>query len=171
MSAQILAASSLLAAAAVTDWRSRRIPNPLVLAGLLAGAWLAFVQGGGDGLLAAGKAFGIALALMLPGFALRIFGAGDAKLVAVLALFVPLADWFMILAAGLVASGLLALAGSIASGRAGILAANLKFAMFALASRDLRAVQDSTASTAYRVPFAVALLLAWLGWLALGGLR
>jgi len=69
----------LAAAAAWTDWRTRRIPNGLTLGILLSGLGLRAVGGLGllaEGLLGAG--LGLALAVVL--FGIGALGGGDGKL-------------------------------------------------------------------------------------------
>ena len=72
----------LVAIAAIFDIVCRRIPNWLVLAGVLAGlVWNSSVAGWpGSGRAAAG--LGLGLALYLPLYLIRARGAGDVKLLA-----------------------------------------------------------------------------------------
>jgi prepilin peptidase CpaA len=72
-----------------TDFRQLRVPNSLLLLVLVPAALMQLIQGAG--LLGVGNAdalsgFGIGLLLGLPGYALRQFGAGDVKYMAVLGL-------------------------------------------------------------------------------------
>ncbi len=70
----------LVLAAAVYDIRFRRIPNRLVLAGLVAGfAWNVY-SAGWSGLGAASAGLGTGFALYFPLYLLRARGAGDVKL-------------------------------------------------------------------------------------------
>lgn len=96
---------ALLLAAAVTDWRARRIPNWLTGAGvayaLVANAWLA--PSALDGLLASVFGFGIGLLLPMPLYLLRATGAGDVKLFAMIGAFVgPAVAWQAVLASFIV---------------------------------------------------------------------
>ncbi len=79
-------ATAVLAWAAVTDVRSRRIPNWCVAA--LLGLYLpwALTSGWADALSGL-EAAAIALAVTFALYAFRIFGAGDSKLFAACALF------------------------------------------------------------------------------------
>jgi len=72
----------LVAVAALFDIRFRRIPNWLVLAGIIAGlAWNAYSSGwSGLGSCAAG--LGLGFVLYFPLYLLRARGAGDVKLLA-----------------------------------------------------------------------------------------
>jgi len=72
----------LVMVAAVYDIRYRRIPNWLVLAGIVAGcAWNTY-SSGGTGLLHALKGLGLGFILYFPLYLLRARGAGDVKLLA-----------------------------------------------------------------------------------------
>src|SRR3954466_2040420 len=79
--AQILLGILVLVAAGY-DIRYRRIPNWLVLAGIVTGfAWNVF-SSGWSGLGHAAAGFGLGLALYFPLYLLRARGAGDVKLLA-----------------------------------------------------------------------------------------
>ena len=74
-----------VAAAAVWDVRTRRIPNQLVVVGLFLGMALAGVEGNlSTSLLGAGVALGVGI---VP-FALHALGGGDVKAAIVVGLFV-----------------------------------------------------------------------------------
>lgn len=79
------AACGLVAASAVCDLRTRRIPNAIPLA--LLGLFAVYAMAGGAGPLAAVLVhFGLGALLLAAGFVLYLtggFGAGDAKLIAV----------------------------------------------------------------------------------------
>jgi prepilin peptidase CpaA len=77
----------LVAVAAYYDIRYRRIPNWLVLSGIVAGfAWNALFSGGNtswwSGLLRAGEGLGLGFALYFPLYLIRGRRAGDVKLLA-----------------------------------------------------------------------------------------
>ncbi len=74
----------LVCAAALSDLRSRTIPNRLLLPGLIIGLALAALENGTDGLLISLAGFGLGFALLLPGYLMRFTGAGDLKLLATL---------------------------------------------------------------------------------------
>src|SRR5580692_9205637 len=72
----------LVAIAAVFDIRYRRIPNWLVLAGIIVGfAWNVYASGW-SGLLRALEGLGLGFILYFPLYLLRARGAGDVKLLA-----------------------------------------------------------------------------------------
>ena len=70
------------AVAAAFDIRFRRIPNWLVLAGIIAGFGSNFITAGWHGFSYAAAGLGLGLALYFPLYLLRARGAGDVKLLA-----------------------------------------------------------------------------------------
>jgi len=83
MSATVaLALAALLAAAAVSDLRSRRIPNTLTLPACLVFLLLRLALAGPDGLWSGLGGLTLGLALMLPAYGLGVMGGGDVKLLA-----------------------------------------------------------------------------------------
>jgi prepilin peptidase CpaA len=111
--------AALLIWGAVTDVRTARIPNKLVLAGLLLAPAVGLAQGGLAGLGAALAAAGIALAIGFAGFALGAIGGGDAKFLMVGAALVGLPQMVPYLLAAGALGGLLAI-GTIAWQRRGL---------------------------------------------------
>jgi prepilin peptidase CpaA len=101
-----------VALAAGSDLRSRRIPNALTAGGLFAALVLrAFL---GLGALCAGfVGAGIALAIMLPLFAMRGVGGGDAKLMIMVGAFLGPKGFFVaLLATGIVGGAMSLVAAS-----------------------------------------------------------
>jgi len=93
------------------DWRWRRLPNALLLCGLLLGAvhWLVF------GLMPFGSALSegllaalLGLALFLPFYVAGWMGAGDVKLMAVIGWLGGLKVLFMVILCGSLLAGMLA---------------------------------------------------------------
>jgi prepilin peptidase CpaA len=72
----------LVTIAAIYDIRYRRIPNWLVLAGIVAGISWNVLSSGGSGLGRAAAGLGLGFALYFPLYLLRARGAGDVKLLA-----------------------------------------------------------------------------------------
>ncbi len=108
-----------LAAACWWDWRDRRIPNALVVGTLLAGLALQVFSPPGAGLfeaerrggLGVASAAGAALVMLLAGLWLwrvKLFGAGDAKLLAAVAAFTGWPGVVALLLLTLLAGGILA---------------------------------------------------------------
>jgi prepilin peptidase CpaA len=95
--------------AAWSDWRTRRIPNWLTVAGVILGVGLHTVIAGRRGAAASLEGVGLALALLLPLVLLRALGAGDWKLMGALGAFLgPWMVLFVMLASFLI-SGFMAI--------------------------------------------------------------
>jgi prepilin peptidase CpaA len=78
----------LLTVACASDWRTRRIPNEVVVALAVCGVILAMVSKSWvAGLTHAGAGGAVGLAIWLPFYALRTLGAGDVKLFAAASTF------------------------------------------------------------------------------------
>lgn len=116
--------AGLLLAASVSDARSRRIPNALVLYGSLLGLILQTLAPTGAGLVPGGAAGlpaallgGLAgLALFMPLHALRILGAGDVKLLGMAGVWLGAAAVVHAALWTLMAGGLLALVAMLHAG-------------------------------------------------------
>jgi prepilin peptidase CpaA len=101
---------ALVIAAAAFDLHSRRIPNVLVLLGLIAAVpvqWIA--HGGTAGLWLGLQGLATGIAVMLPFYLLRAFGAGDAKLMGAIGAFVGPSTVLLIALATFLVGGLWAL--------------------------------------------------------------
>ncbi len=111
----LLLLAALLIAAAVGDVRTRLIPNRLTLAvALLAPAWwIAAGYSGHDMLLQIALSAGV-LTVFAACFALGMMGGGDVKLLAALALWLPLVRMAQLLVWMALAGGVLTLAMLIA---------------------------------------------------------
>jgi prepilin peptidase CpaA len=103
------ALAMMVLVAAITDVRTRRIPNLLTATGGLVALILRAFMGGPaffDGLLGAG----VALALLLPLFAMGGVGGGDAKLLMVAGAFLGPKGFIVALLATALLGGLMSLA-------------------------------------------------------------
>ena len=187
-----LGLAAVLAGACVEDLRSRRIPNRVILAGLaLALGWqIAGVPGrwtfdpvapGSVGLVGGLAAFLAMLVAFLPFYALRIMGAGDVKLLAVVAAFfgVSTSAWTQLPGLALsvlVAGGLLALLRMVVARNAAVVLANVRTILVGVRARVAGtpgAGFDPATASADRMPYAFAILAGtvfyagakWSGWL------
>lgn len=99
----------LLAIAAWQDIKNYRIPNLLVLIGMIAGVILHSNANGWPGFLHAVQGMLVGMAVLLPMYLLRLMGAGDVKLMGMAGAF--LGPWQVIgaLLAVLVVGGILAI--------------------------------------------------------------
>jgi prepilin peptidase CpaA len=162
---QTLCLGALLAAAAWSDWRTRRIPNALTLAGAAAAIALHLAAGGGA-VLQGLQGFGLALAVGVPLFALGALGGGDVKLLAAVGAFMGpgrFAGAFLVIA---VLGGALALLdaarrralGPLLAGGAGLVRQWL-----VLGPRGMiRAAPAGSATIPYGIPIALGALAWWL---------
>jgi len=142
---------TLVGLAAAWDVAQRRIPNPLIVVGLLLGLAVQTQLGGLAGLGLGLSGAAIAFAVGIVPFALRAVGGGDVKLTMVVGAFLGWKQLLAVLLLALVAHGIVA---------AGFLGA-----------RSVLGRLGRTHGALDRVPFAVGLALATylhtLGWIRL----
>lgn len=157
----------LLLPAVVTDVRSHRIPNLLVLPFWVLGPLLHLALSGSAGLLVSASGLGLALALGFPLWLVGWFGAGDVKLIAAIGGLLGInLVWPMLGAVALSGAGLalLALAWKGALGRA----MERLWASFALsvAARKSVYIEAQGSDAEIRLPYAIAIAcgtsLVWL---------
>jgi prepilin peptidase CpaA len=176
----IVLLACLLAWAVASDVRSRRIPNKLVVLGLLAGLTLqaAVTPGAGLfsepfgalGLLKASAGMVLGLVLLLPMYALGAMGAGDVKLMAMLGAFLGPLD---ILGAGLssvLAGGLLALLVALFQGSLRKVTGNVKVMVLGSVLRGMSggsARIDAPLAATGQLPYAVAIAAGTVSYLLL----
>jgi Flp pilus assembly protein protease CpaA len=107
--ANLLMISGILGAAVYSDLRSHRIPNNLIVLGLILAIIFQLVANGAHGLLFGFLAALIGLGCFMPFYALRAMGAGDVKLMAVVGLFTSPRGVLYAIVLSLVAGGVCAL--------------------------------------------------------------
>ena len=159
---QLVVLSLGLAAAVVTDVRTRRIPNWLTGAIAAAGFGMAF---GGGTVTPLGAALGllVGLLLMMPGHVIGATGAGDVKLMAAVGAMVGPGTVVTAFAFTAIAGGVLAVAVAIRRRRfAATLAGTGR--LIALPTDAKRQIGSATASSrfAYGPAIAIGSLLAVL---------
>jgi prepilin peptidase CpaA len=161
----VFGAATLVAiVAALTDLRSRKIPNLIPLSGCLLGLVLNLWADGWPGAEIAAAGFGTGILLMLPGYLLRVAGGGDLKLVAALGCL--LGPW-MLISAFVVAALVAGLWAVVQGSRAWINGdARLPFARYGQMLRFLLVTGRLTyyrpeegEVAAMRVPFAPAMAI------------
>ncbi|XLZ70749.1 prepilin peptidase [Massilia sp. SR12] len=170
----------LLAWAVATDVRSRRIPNQLVLAGLLAGLALQATVTPGAGLFSepfgalgilkglAGMALG--LVLLLPMYALGAMGAGDVKLMAAIGAFLGPLDTLGAGLASVIAGGVLALLVALFQGSLRKVTGNVKVMVLGSVLRGLSggsARIEAPVTATGQLPYAVAIATGTVAYLLL----
>ena len=125
---RMVALFALLAVAAVSDWRSYRIPNWLTFGGAL----FALVYGTlaartpAVGAASAFGGLGIGFAAMVPFYVIGIMGAGDVKLMAMAGAFIGPEQTLMAVLFTFIAGGVAAMAFAIPPRRGGHMLANVK---------------------------------------------
>lgn len=163
----------LLVTAAIIDYRTHRIPNSLVLVGMVFGViynmlvppfphasyWWP-VEGLGLGLLA-----------FLPLYALGVTGAGDVKLMAMVGAIVGPVNVVWALLYTMIAGGLLSIALVVSRGTVRRLLANFT-ALFQLTYLDAVEgvrpnLQIGADASAGKLPYAVAIAIGTVGYLTL----
>jgi len=99
----------LVAVAAVFDIRYRRIPNWLVLAGIIVGFSWNVYSSGWTGLLRAAEGLGLGFVLYFPLYLIRARGAGDVKLLAAVGAITGPGNCFLIFILTAILGGIIAL--------------------------------------------------------------
>ncbi len=164
-------AAVVAAIAAATDWRSRRIPNWLTVAGAAAGIAANTICYRWPGLKTALLGLALGLAVLLPFVLIRSLGAGDWKLAGSLGACLgprPLLD---VLVLAILTAGVMALALVVYTGRLKrtlINMAHLVAALFALRLPGAEVSLDNPQST--KIPFGVALAVATVLYVAAASL-
>jgi len=114
-----VALAALVVAAGITDLRSRRIPNWLSLAGLLAGLALGLMTGGIAGAGRACLGMGLAFLIYFPLYLVRGMGAGDVKLMAAVGALAGPSNWLIIFFFTVVVAAVFTVVAVILRGRLG----------------------------------------------------
>lgn len=113
----LIAVTVIAVIGAVTDLRSRRIPNWLTLSALPIGLIASGVLGGWQGLFLGVTGMLLALLIYFPLYLLRAMGAGDAKLMAAIAAFIGPIMWIHLFIAASILGGVVAVLFTLAKGQ------------------------------------------------------
>ncbi|HUS07094.1 MAG TPA: prepilin peptidase [Bryobacteraceae bacterium] len=166
-----LAAALLTVTAALTDLRSRTIPNWLVVTGLIAGFLLNIYLDGWAGLRLAAGGFGLALLIYVPMYMLRAMGGGDVKLMAAVGSITGAHNWFLIFLFTSMIGGVIALIFLLFRGRLGRSLQNVGYILHEMlhlrAPHASRSDLDIGGSEAVTMPHGVAISLGTLMFLML----
>jgi prepilin peptidase CpaA len=155
----------LLVAACVSDLRSRRIPNGLVVTiGLVGLAYAVANMPPARGFVFALGGAIVGLAIWLPFWVLRVLGAGDVKLMAAAGTWLGAAGAVEASLIAAVVGGLIALA-ALARVRSES-SAVARFGAWLLMSRATRSIAPELTPVERRIPYGVALaagvaVVAW----------
>ncbi len=145
------------------DWRYRRIPNWLTVAGFAAGVAVNTILYRWPGLKAALLGTVLGLGLLLPFVLVRSLGAGDWKLAGALGTCLGPRQLLSVLMGTILVAGVMALAVVIWKGRMKRTLVNIAHLLAALLSLRMPASEvslDDPQST--RIPFGVAMALTVL---------
>jgi prepilin peptidase CpaA len=161
----------LVAVAAVFDIRYRRIPNWLVMAGIVAGMAWNVVAPGGYGLGRSAAGLGLGFALYFPLYLLRARGAGDVKLLAAVGAITGPRNCFWIFLLTAILGGLIALVLSMVRGRMRQTLFNTAWIMRDLlhlrAPYKSSAELDVTTSRGLRLPHGAMIAVGALAFMAM----
>jgi prepilin peptidase CpaA len=162
----------LLGYGVVEDIRRRRIPNAVVVSGIVLAMTLhslALIQASeslaGPAWWSAPAGMAAGLALMLPLYALRAMGAGDVKLMAMVGAFIGAGPVLWATLCTLIAGGVLSIAYMLGRGVAAQTMNNLRAMLFAWTVRVGSGQGIRVApleNTAARLPYALAIALGTL---------
>lgn len=163
---------ALLVVAAVIDWKSSRIPNWLTVGGMVLGLLINASKGtslmAGLGHSAGGLALG--LLLPMPLYAMRILGAGDVKLMAVVGAFLGALLTLSAMLFSFMAGGVLAVGWAISQGLFGRMAANVAFIVTSLvhpAGGGWRAASPGQLPSVGRLPFGLGISAGTIAYLVI----
>jgi len=151
---------ALLGLAAVIDWRSFRIPNWLTLSG--AAYAIAFHATHGAtpaaGLATAGLGLVTGLLLLLPLYAIRVLGAGDVKLLAMVGAFLGAVATLKAAVFIFVIGGVAAIAFALSRRASRLLAANVREIAFSAVTRGMPMWRPGgQAVSVGRLPYGVSI--------------
>ncbi|MDC7697880.1 A24 family peptidase [Vogesella indigofera] len=162
--------AGFLLAAVFTDVANRKIPNKLVLAGMVVGLLVQAFLPSGDGFLSAIKGLLFGFGLFLPLYLLHVMGAGDVKLMAMVGCFTGSPAIFGVVLCTLLAGGVLSLVFSLKMKALRQVLSNVKFMIF---MRSIKAAgcgitsTDDMAGSVGTLPYAMAIAVgtaAYLVW-------
>jgi len=167
---QIGVLTILLLFAAISDWRSHRIPNQLVLLGMafaLIDQCVRWPVLEGPLFVIGGVLVGFGL--FFPLYLLRAMGAGDVKLLAMVGAFLGPADTFRVALATMIVGGAMAILFVVVNGTIGLMARNLR-SLFQVGFLDVLGgrspdLQVNPSVSAGRLPYGVAISAGTMGYL------
>jgi prepilin peptidase CpaA len=164
----------VVSVAAVYDIRFRRIPNWLVLMGLLLGLGINTGLFGWRGAKSSLLGAGLAFLIYFPLYLLRGMGAGDVKLMAAIGSLVGAANWFGIFIITLLLGGVMAIILLLTRGKLMNSLSNIGFLLMRLASFRApyaREELDISSPRSIKLPHGVAIAGGSMIFLAVSWLR
>ena len=163
----------LLVTAAITDYRTHRIPNWLVLSGTLFGLIynMAVPPFRHASLLWPLEGLALGLIVFLPLYLLRIMGAGDVKLMAMVGAFIGPTDMVWVMPYIMIVGGVLSIVLVLVRGTARRMFSNLN-TLFQLTYLNTMSggrpdFRIDTSASAGKLPYGVAIAIGTIGYLTL----
>lgn len=168
----------ILVLAMIADLHNRRIPNTLVLVGIVVGLGLNGLLPNcssfnnevlcGLGHLASIQGLLLGFAILMPIYLLRAMGAGDVKLMAMVGAFLGPADVIGAVIATFLAGGVMAVVVAVLGKQLMALLQNIKLMLFGglikMQAGELPVMNDLPVSVA-KLPYAVAITVGTLAYL------
>jgi len=161
----------LLVGAAVSDYRTHRIPNWLVLSGALFGVIYntALAPSPYANILFPLAGLGLGLVLFLPLYLVRAMGAGDVKLLAMVGAFLGPGDTFRAALASMIVGGVLSIVLVLARGTARRMFHNLgsvfQVGLLSVAGGSKPNLRIEAGVSAGKLPYGVAIAMGTIGYL------
>jgi prepilin peptidase CpaA len=153
LSVKTFLAGALLIAAVVTDLRTKKVPNRLIVGAFVVALLAMIAIDGFAGYLPLLASLGTALVFSLPLYFVRAIGGGDFKLILVTALFMNWHGVIVMVVSSMLWGSLLGVTQAVLKGHGKQLATNL-FSILMKVKPD--------AQLLHKMPFTVAILFGWL---------
>lgn len=161
----------LVTLAAIIDLRSRRIPNLLIVAGLIAALLANLWLHSGAGWTTWGLGMLTGFALFLPLYLMRGMGAGDVKLIAMVGAFLGPSATIRVALITFIVGGVLTLAVAARNGRLRLLLGNLRTMLMGSLIKSTVLHQmptiDAAPMSAGKMPYGLAIALGTFIYIAL----
>lgn len=165
--------AGFLLAAVFTDMETRKIPNKLVLAGIVIGLLAQAFLLDGEGIVSALKGLVFGFGLFLPLYLLRVMGAGDVKLMALVGCFTGSPAIFGVVLCTLLAGGVLSLAFSLKMKMLRQMLSNSIFMVLpgtAKIASDKPSANPVVINSVGTLPYAMAIAMGTAGYLVWQGI-
>lgn len=161
----------LVTLAAIIDLRSRRIPNLLIVAGLITSLWANVWLHSGAGWTTWGLGMLTGFALFLPLYLMRGMGAGDVKLMAMVGAFLGPSAIIRVVLITFVVGGVLTLVVAARNGSLRLLLGNLRTMLMGSLIKSTVLHQmptlDAAPVSAGKMPYGLAIALGTFATIAL----
>jgi len=158
----------VLVVAVLHDLRERRIPNFLVVGGIVIALLVSAIDKGLGGIGSSLTGMLLGMALFLPFFALRLIGAGDVKLFGVVGGFVGVNALLMVWFYTLLAGGVLGVVSILLARSAPQFFRNMKLLLISMTYRVQgvgMSLEEMATQTSVRIPYAVAIAAGVVIWM------